>query len=80
MLSVSVCLFPETLIYDNENVDEEIYNANAWQQGEGDEGKEEGIWEKGKGGKKGAGFGLLHRIWMVSRILQNKYMLSGPQM
>lgn len=48
MLSVSVCLFLETFIYDNENVDEEINNAKAWQQGEGDEGIEEGIWENGK--------------------------------
>lgn len=61
-------------------VDAGINNAKVWQRGEGDEGKEEGMQEKGKGGKKGAGFGLLHSFWMVSRILQNKYILSGAQM
>lgn len=36
--------------------------------------------EKEKGSKKGAGFGLLHSFWMMSRILQIKYMFSGAQM
>lgn len=70
----------ETFIYDDEKADVGINNAKVWQQGEGDEGKEEGMEEKGKGGKRGAGFGLLYTFWMVSRVLQIKYMLSGAQM
>lgn len=70
----------ETFIYDSEKVDVGINNAKIWQQGGGDEGREEDMGEKGKGGKKRAGFGLVHSFWMVSRVLQIKYMLSGAQM